>query len=961
MLRLTPDNVTLNAQAGDKAEAIDLIVGQMIESGLVEPDYREGMLAREQQTSTYLGNGIAIPHGTTDSRDQVRQTGLRVVRFPEGIAWGEGQRVFTAVGIAAKSDEHLGILRQLTHIIGDDGLAQRLHESDSAEEVSQILMGQALSGRFFLDAELVRLQSVAASYREAVALAGAMLWNHDALTQDDLTTLHAKPPVSLGEGVWLAAVDSHADNGGAAVVQLASPITAFGKPLKVLLALGVRDHQHLPLLERLTELKMAGELAALATARRGVDVVRKLAAQSLPGQHIHCILPMQHGLHARPAAALSRIAKGFDARIWVENLDSDSPAISARSVTKLIGLGAVLGHRLQITADGDDAEAALEAIREGIAGGLGDPVVPGVEDRAEEIVTVEDETKAAVALHAGDVVTGLTGAPGIAIGPAYCMGEQQFQFERQGGPAGDELERLERAITTVEAELRARLDNTANTELAQIIAMHMELLLDPELKQEAVRFVEQGDSAEWGWQQGFEALAEVQEQSTELLLAERAIDIRDVGNRVLGALTGQNSVASIDEPHIRVCHEIAPSELSELDLDKVLAVVTAAGGATSHAAILARSLGLPLLVGCGEAVLTLEPGTPVIVDCERGDLQVAPGEPALEAARQALAREQALNEQAYDSRSEPALLADGHRVEVMANLTASKRIDMALEYGCEGVGLLRSEFIYMDYPREPTIEEQRAEYAKVLDALGEGRPLIVRTLDVGGDKPLPYMPMAREENPFLGVRGVRLSLRYPETLKRQLHALLQAANRRPLRIMFPMVTHLDEWLAIRELYDEVAADYPGSRVELGIMIEVPAAALMADAFARHVDFFSVGTNDLTQYTLAIDRGHPDLSRDADPISPAVLRLIEMTVRAAERHGIWVGVCGELAADPLGATILTGLGVRELSMSIRAMPRIKLRLRHTTLSEARELAQRALAAESVAAVRTLEQTRELAHG
>ena len=373
---------------------------------------------------------------------------------------------------------------------------------------------------------------------------------------------------------------------------------------------------------------------------------------------------------------------------------------------------------------------------------------------------------------------------------------------------------------------------------------------------------------------------------------------------------------------------------------------------TSHAAILARSLGIPLLVGCGPRILTINDGTPLIVDCEKKTVVVAPDEAALESAQKAMERERQLNEQAHATRFEPATTSDGHHVEVMANLTAAKSVGKALDMGCEGVGLLRSEFIYMDYPAEPTVEQQKTEYSKVLDALGESHPLIVRTLDVGGDKPLTYMPMAEEENPFLGIRGVRLSLRYPDTLKNQLTALLQAANGRLLRIMFPMVTDISEWRSIKEIYSGVAADFPAARVELGMMIEVPSAALMADIFAKELDFFSVGTNDLTQYALAIDRGHPELSRQADSISPAVLRLIDMTVKAANQNGIWVGVCGELASDPLGATILTGLGVKELSMSMRAIPRIKAHLRALSLAEAKIVAEKALVAESSEAVRKL---------
>ncbi|MNO88092.1 Phosphoenolpyruvate-protein phosphotransferase [compost metagenome] len=275
-----------------------------------------------------------------------------------------------------------------------------------------------------------------------------------------------------------------------------------------------------------------------------------------------------------------------------------------------------------------------------------------------------------------------------------------------------------------------------------------------------------------------------------------------------------------------------------------------------------------------------------------------------------------------------------------------------MELGAEGVGLLRSEFIFMDSAQAPDQATQEAEYRRVLDAL-DGRPLVVRTLDVGGDKPLPYWPIPQEENPFLGVRGVRLTLQRPQIMQTQLRALLSAAGGRPLRIMFPMVGQLEEWRQARDmtlrLKDELRVD---GDLQLGIMVEVPSAALLAPVLAREVDFFSVGTNDLTQYALAIDRGHPTLSAQADGLHPAVLQLIDMTVRAAHAHGKWVGVCGELAADTQAVPLLLGLEVDELSVSARSIPLVKQRVRELQLSAARQLAQTALGLGSAAEVRAL---------
>ncbi|WP_081095666.1 phosphoenolpyruvate--protein phosphotransferase, partial [Pseudomonas fluorescens] len=313
-------------------------------------------------------------------------------------------------------------------------------------------------------------------------------------------------------------------------------------------------------------------------------------------------------------------------------------------------------------------------------------------------------------------------------------------------------------------------------------------------------------------------------------------------------------------------------------------------------------------------------------------------------------REQRL-QAASAQRHEAALTRDGHAVEVFANIGESAGVASAVEQGAEGIGLLRTELIFMAHSQAPDEATQEAEYRRVLDGLN-GRPLVVRTLDVGGDKPLPYWPIAEEENPFLGVRGIRLTLQRPQIMEAQLRALLRAADNRPLRIMFPMVGSVDEWRAARDMTERLRLEIPVADLQLGIMIEVPSAALLAPVLAKEVDFFSVGTNDLTQYTLAIDRGHPTLSAQADGLHPAVLQLIDITVRAAHAHGKWVGVCGELAADPLAVPVLVGLGVDELSVSARSIPEVKARVREFSLSEAQGLAQQALAVGSPAEVRAL---------
>jgi phosphocarrier protein FPr len=382
-----------------------------------------------------------------------------------------------------------------------------------------------------------------------------------------------------------------------------------------------------------------------------------------------------------------------------------------------------------------------------------------------------------------------------------------------------------------------------------------------------------------------------------------------------------------------------------------LGFCTAGGGPTSHSAIIARALGLPAVVSAGDQVLGLKDGTPLIMNGQTGALLIDPDEKTLEEAREALARERARRAAAVEAAGEPAVTQDGHRVEVAANIGGPSDARDAFAAGAEGVGLLRTEFLFLERQSAPTEEEQYQVYSEILGAL-EDQPVILRTLDIGGDKPLPYIDVPPEENPFLGERGLRLCLNRPELLRQQVRAALRATDSGVLRIMFPMVADVSEWRQARAIVEEIRAELGAPEVELGIMIEIPSAAMMADAFAPEVDFFSVGTNDLTQYALAVDRLHPKLTYLSDGLHPAVLRLIRTTVKAAHKAGKWVGICGALGADPQAIPILVGLGVDELSVAVPTVATTKAQIRELTLAEAEALAKKALRCSTAAEVRAL---------
>jgi len=402
---------------------------------------------------------------------------------------------------------------------------------------------------------------------------------------------------------------------------------------------------------------------------------------------------------------------------------------------------------------------------------------------------------------------------------------------------------------------------------------------------------------------------------------------------------------------ILIAEQLTPSQTAGLDTRKVLGFATVGGGATSHVAILARAFGLPAICGLPVQVLALANGTRVLLDADKGELQLDPDLAAIEQLQ--THRQQQKKRQQYELENAglAACTRDGHHVEITANIASLAEAEQAMALGGEGVGLLRSEFLYLDRNHAPSHDEQASTYSAIARTLGPARNLVVRTLDVGGDKPLAYVPMERETNPFLGMRGIRLCLERPQLLRDQFKAILSSAGLARLHIMLPMVAQLSELRLARQLLAEEALALGLTELpKLGIMIEVPAAALMADLFAPEVDFFSIGTNDLTQYTLAMDRDHPRLASQADSFHPSVLRLIASTVKGAHAHGKWVGVCGAMASEKLAVPLLLGLGVDELSVSVPLIPAIKAVVREVDLLDCQAIAQQVLGLESAEQVR-----------
>lgn len=814
MLELEKNMVKLGSNIDSKKKAIEEVGKLLVDGGYIKTAYIDSIFGREEISNTYLGNGICIPHGLQENRNLILKTGIAVLQIPDGVVWKDDEKAYIIVGIAAKSDEHIEILSQLTNLLMDDDAAKKLA---TTKDINLIL--------------------------------------------NTLNTNEKK-----------------------------------------------EDNQKIEHFDTKKEVVFPGAV----------------------------------GFHARPASLFVDEASKYNCEVQIE---FNEKVANGKSVASILKLGITGKSTFIISTKGKDEKEALEALVNLVNGGMG-------EKNSEEL-----KTEIAKREYQGDKIEGIPAAPGMALGPVIVLNEDTIEIKKEGKSPHEERKKLRNALDKAAYDLNQWLHKkheTVDKNRMDIFIAHLSLIKDPELQNKALNAIVEGVSAEYTWWETISDEMKALSSLNDLRLSQRANDIKDIGKRVLRYLD-ENAIKStkidIKEPSILISLDMTPSETSKLDKQKVLAIVTAKGGSTSHTAILARSMGIPSIAGAGEGVLNISSQN-AIADGDSGILVINPTKNDLDLAKKIKEQEEIQKEKEFAKRFEPAITKDKHRMEIVANIANADAALEAVNNGAEGVGLLRTEFLFLERDSAPNETEQFQAYKKMVQHLN-GLPLIVRTLDIGGDKAVPYLNMPKEDNPFLGIRGIRLCLEYKDLFKEQLRAIYQASKYGPIKIMFPMVGLLEEFREASKIAEEVRVEVGASKIDIGMMIEVPSAVLMAEHFIKEADFFSIGTNDLTQYVLSMDRGHQGLAKKADALHPAVLKMIKMTCDAAKKENKWVGVCGNLAANPLAAKILTGLGVKELSVTASSIANIKSEIRKTSFKECEELALKALDLQTSDEVRFLE--------
>ncbi len=649
-----------------------------------------------------------------------------------------------------------------------------------------------------------------------------------------------------------------------------------------------------------------------------------------------------HGLHARPAALLVQALRGLDADVRLRNLTLDGPEVSGASLSKVATLGALQGHDVAVRARGGDAADAVRRLLDLADAGFGERDAPAA------------PPPATAPAHGQPIPA----SPGIGIGPVRTVASAAVTVPaaRPGTPS-EQRSRLDDARSGVREHLQSVRDRAAREigdSEAAIFDAQLLLLDDPDVLADTGARIDAGTDAARAWADVLDEVEGTLAAAADEYMRARARDVRDVGEQVLRALGGVVENGA-ERDGIVVADDLTPADAAVLDPAHTPAVVLAGGSPTAHAAILLRARGVPAVVGVGAALAArAAEAAQLAVDGTTGEVVVDPDPSTLDAFRERAATRRRRLDGALRRAHEPAVTRDGTTVLVGANVGSVD--DARAAVGADLAGLVRTEFCFLDRHSAPGVEEQEAAYRAIAEAM-DGRRVTLRTLDIGGDKPVDYLSMPREANPFLGVRGLRLALARPQLLSDQLQAIVRVAHDHPVDVMFPMVAAVDELVAARRSLDDAVETVGRGRpagLRVGIMVEIPAAALKAAAFAPLVDFLSIGTNDLTQYALAAERGNDELAALADPLDPGVLALVAATADGAGRtdHDVLVAVCGEVAGDDHAAALLIGLGVRELSVAPAAVATVKQAVREVELARARESAVAALACPDAHAVRAL---------
>jgi len=710
-------------------------------------------------------------------------------------------------------------------------------------------------------------------------------------------------------------------------------------------AVQARIHSSLPVIIRELRTALLPKQEQLGTAEPQItaqaaaaDSAPKPISQTAPIRVLTFQVHNTYGIHARPAAKIAALAGAYPhLTITARKQGSSKPPISALSLNALSLLGIQQHETIEFHIAGEPSEICCAALTDLAQHNFGDDIAEGAPPRQCSQAAADLQPAAHPSTESATVsLPGLIGAAGIAQGPARIVQREKLTAPHTASAsAAAEWADFCAACDAVKRDLNAtayEVRANGNPQEAAIFEAHRLMLEDPVLiNRVRTAIFDSSYSAARAWEACMAELKESYRSSGNSYTQERVTDIDELEQSLLAVILHADTACTIQAEGILIAGDLTPRQTAQLHTGYIKGICTAKGSPTSHTAIIARALGIPALMGIGSALLSIPEGTPLILDAQKGRLIIHPDE-TLAAAYTALQHRQEAEARAADAcKHEAAVTQNGKNIPVYANIGSLQEAELALHNGADGIGLLRTEFLFLDRETEPTEDEQYAAYCSIAEALG-GKPVIIRTLDAGADKAIPYLHLPQEANPFLGYRAIRILLENPEFFRTQLRAVIRAAQQYPIKLMFPMISSLEElYAAQKELhaaYSELASRHIDitKTVPIGMMIEVPSAALQAADFAKEVDFFSIGTNDLTQYTLAAERGNSRVAHLYSALHPSVLTLIKSTIDAAKRARIPVDVCGELAAEPEGARILCSLGADALSASPLFIPRLKAHLR-----------------------------------